>query len=314
MPGPPWRYVTPEDEAQYADFVRHYMSRFAPIPIGPLYHYTTGEGLIAIAKSGKLWSTQIACLNDAKEFVYTIDEIAGRVRKELAERAAKPNHAADDIDFLLSRIEHGLVTAATQTEGVFVCCFSEDGDDLSQWRAYSGGEGGYAIEFDARGVRDLAPAHNSYLLRVEYDPRNHDTLIGDMIKWTKHFFADGLAKKRAPSREEWSQEFLECWTNHIRFFVPCIKHPTFSAEREWRVVHYFQDADIPLMEYRQRQSMMTRHVPLSFGAKLPVTGVRVGPARHKELSKVGAGDLLRTHGYGAASNNITETAIPYRTP
>ena len=33
--------------------------------------------------------------------------------------------------------------------GWFVACFTEDGDDLSQWRGYGGGEGGYLIEFDS---------------------------------------------------------------------------------------------------------------------------------------------------------------------
>jgi hypothetical protein len=98
-------------------------------------------------------------------------------------------------------------------------------------------------------------------------------------------------------------------------FAPFIKHPRFSGEREWRLVYHLQDEAIPRKRYLQRSSMMTQHVPLRLMMSddghtcLPVTGIVVGPSRHKEISKISVNDLMRTHGYSARASLTT---IPYR--
>jgi hypothetical protein len=71
------------------------------------------------------------------------------------------------------------------------------------------------------------------------------------------------------------------------------------------------------MKYLQRSSMMTQHVPLRLMTRdghprLPLTGVVVGPSRHKEISKIAVGDLLRTHGYSDTDVPVSVTTIPYR--
>ena len=72
---PTYKYIRPEDENSYGQWTTTYIFKFFPVPIRPLYHYTTGAGLIEILKSGELWSTQLSCLNDASEFLYPIENI-----------------------------------------------------------------------------------------------------------------------------------------------------------------------------------------------------------------------------------------------
>ena len=62
---------------------------------------------------------------------------------------------------------------------------------------------------------------------------------------------------------------------------------------------------------------MTQHVPLRLmmrdgQPRLPLTGVSVGPCRHKEISAVSVGGLLRTHGYSVSDSPVSVTAIPFR--
>jgi hypothetical protein len=98
-------------------------------------------------------------------------------------------------------------------------------------------------------------------------------------------------------------------------FAQFIKHPRFSGEREWRLVYHLQDEAISRKRYLQRSSMMTQHVPLRLMMGddghpcLPVTGIIVGPSRHKEISKISVNDLMRTYGYSARASLTT---IPYR--
>jgi hypothetical protein len=140
---PEYIYITDDDFAAYGLWCAPHVAAFNPVPSSPLYHYTAGTGLIEIIKSGELWSTQVACLNDSSELLYPIEFLQTKVR----ERLRSPVGA--EIQFLLERIDAGLTEPKIATEGRFLACFSEDGDDLSQWRAYGGGEGGYAIEFDS---------------------------------------------------------------------------------------------------------------------------------------------------------------------
>lgn len=54
----------------------------------------------------------------------------------------------------------------------FVTCFSEEEDDLSQWRAYCGGENGYAIGFRAAGLFGRDPLWGSLDLRHQMKALN----------------------------------------------------------------------------------------------------------------------------------------------
>src|SRR5271166_1213817 len=193
------QYLSPADEAEIANFLTHYAKRFFLIPDSPLYHYTTGENFIKIIQSGELWATQAACLNDATELIYAVEQLKQRVN---AKMDAPHNKIIDPI---LTRLGEALSDPSAETSPVFVACFSERRDDLSQWRAYSGGEGGYAIQFEPMKLReagflpmpDDTTQPQILLVRVEYDPSNHATMFDDILVWTEKFFL-GLEGARLP--------------------------------------------------------------------------------------------------------------------
>jgi hypothetical protein len=309
------QYLSPADEAQIADFLTHYATRFFLIPGGPLYHYTTGENFIKIIQSGELWATQAACLNDATELIYAVEQLNQRVK---AKMDASHNQAIDPI---LSRLAEALSDPSAETSPVFVTCFSERRDDLSQWRAYSGGEGGYAIQFEPTELReagflpmpDGTTQPQIMLVRVEYDPSNHATMFDDILVWTEKFFLGLEGAKKAPTVEAWADEFCLYWIERLSFLAPCIKNSSFQDEREWRLIYYLRPDDPTKMQFRQRQSMMSRHIPLRLKKPLRITEVLVGPCRHPRLSQVAAGDLLLTGGYDPNAVKVQITGVPYRT-
>lgn len=61
----------------------------------------------------------------------------------------------------------------------FACCFCEERDLLSQWRAYGKYEQGYAIEFDWTAVQERFVAE--LVGRIEYDEATQDGLIRKII-------------------------------------------------------------------------------------------------------------------------------------
>ncbi len=111
---------------------------------------------------------------------------------------------------------------------------------------------------------------------------------------------------------------LEVWSNAITYVAPVIKHPKFEAEKEWRLVRQLQEEDLPTLRFQQKQSMLRRHLPLALHDqkaedRLPIVGVRVGPARHKEISKIAVADLLRTKGYlKEVYENVSLSEVPFQ--
>jgi hypothetical protein len=84
---------------------------------------------------------------------------------------------------LMDRVDKALSFSKVESLHLYVLCFSEQGDDLSQWRAYSGGEGGYAIRF----FPTMLPVMG-HLIRVEYDPAAQGALCTrSLIAW-RHYF------------------------------------------------------------------------------------------------------------------------------
>ena len=310
-PTPPnFKYIRDEDEEAYVTWTKTHIENFFPLCLPPLFHYTTGAGLIEIIKSGELRSTHVNCLNDASEWLYSRARLRARVNQKLA------SPLSPKAKFLLEKITTELRTPLLGIWPWFVSCFTEDGDDLSQWRAYGSGEGGYAIEFDSVHLRALSHHDQVILGNVKYDEKLQDSFFDDLLNHTITFFLDGIKKRRAPTTEEWMSEFLLCWSWHVAMFAPLIKHPKFCGEREWRLLYPFQDEAIPRMRYLQRSSMMTKHVPLRLmmrdgEPRLPLKGVVVGPCRHKEISRLSVSDLLRTHGY-FGDYYVSTTRIPYQ--
>jgi len=309
-----YKYVKKEDVAAYSDFCRHHFLQIASRSSFPeLYHYTTGNGLISILESGSLWATQIACLNDSKELLYSVDLLLSSVIKR-----KKEAHSAE-VDLLLDAMERELRDSGTETVGAFVICFSQRRDDLSQWRAYSGGEGGYCLQFDFAKLHQGAHDVGGFIVPVEYDLVKQEIFAADVVKWTETFFIQGLDNKRAPSREKWLEEFLRCWFQHISYFAPLFKHPSFRDEQEWRILYYLKDSDVPNMRFHPRPTMISRHIPMKFAPPndsgyraLPVVGVIVGPSRHKEISRISVGDILKSRGY-PGSVPVILSDIPFRT-
>jgi hypothetical protein len=135
-------HLTQAEINRYWNFVTSEVKKFLhpPPPSGVLWHYTSGDGLVGIIETGKLWTTQVSCVNDSTELRYGIS----LVRDALTLRCVAS--ATTDERVFYNILSNNLEIGAAPTNEWFIGSLSEDGDDLSQWRAYGGGEGGYSQE------------------------------------------------------------------------------------------------------------------------------------------------------------------------
>src|SRR5271169_3549265 len=162
-------YIREEDKDEYRRFCMHHLPSFGRQMPPEIWHYTSADGLIGILKSGHIWSTQVACLNDTLEQRYFGDLVHAAV-KALRASTADPSVA------IMTRVaDEALANRDFSTAGHFVACFSEVEDDLGQWRGYGGGECGYAIGFRPDGILEALTARpGALLLPTCYAQSKHD--------------------------------------------------------------------------------------------------------------------------------------------
>ncbi len=109
---------------------------------------------------------------------------------------------------------------------------------LSQWRAYRGGGGGYAIGFDFFHLLRVL-GRPCVLRRVVYEENEQMGLIDSAIN---EFLTVLQAEIENQSAKQVAGSFLPALCHAFRStigeFFFCFKHPDFKEEREWRLVHF----------------------------------------------------------------------------
>ncbi len=307
--------ATNEETQKYYEFIQEQIKSLNGMEIEGkqiVWHYTSGDALINIVQSGSLYSTQVSCLNDRTEVRYG----ESLLRNAFIE-VQKQDHQQEEAELLKQLIEE----SATNSEkppapsDFFVACFSSERDDLSQWRAYGGGENGYAIAFGLGGFFNRG---TSVVFRVNYDKELHISLAAKTAEATLEFFREGLDARTGQDTSQWAAEFRGEWFRVLNRIAPMVKDPAFKSENEYRIVHTYVQAELRQIRFRQKQSLMSMHLPLFFppstdvkSSALPIIEVMVGPSRHKETSRLSALVLLQQNGYFNCS--ITMSDIPFQT-
>jgi hypothetical protein len=301
-------YVGEEDKQEYHRFATHHLPRFfGRPPVSEIWHYTDAEGLIAILKSGRLWCTQVSCVNDSLELRYFGDLVHAAIK------ALRANNTDVNLAILLRIADESLNNRDFAITGQFVACFSEVEDDLGQWRGYGGGQCGYSIGFSFPGILEALKARPSaMLLPMHYEDAGHQLLVGDVLRMAQQYFLQGV-QRGLPDIERWAREFLAAFAVELRLFESVIKHPKFSSELERRIVTPFQLGEHTRLEFRQKRTLLARHLPidLTVNKLLPLTRVYVGPGPTQRVSQVSVGDLLLKYGYGVP---VELSKVPYRVP
>jgi hypothetical protein len=303
--------VTERERDAYLHFITDELVPHLPREKLPdvLWHYTGGTGLLGIIQERSIWATQVSCLNDSTEVEYGFD----LMRNSLLACGTRPTFRRAERQLLIA-VEKDWANVSRITSDWFVACFTTHGDDLSQWRAYGGGEGGFAIGFRTGGLMKAFPA-SPILLPVSYRREAHETLAQRIAEGTLAFFREGLKARPDHAPQQWVNMFLPAWTAAIAYVLPMMKHSAFEAESEWRLIYKPAPKDYQRMKFRAMPSMLSRHMPLTFETgdrkSFVISEIKIGPARHMEISRASVRDLLRAHGYPNATT-VSSSNIPFQ--
>jgi hypothetical protein len=231
---------------------QHKIGKFAQKP-STLYHYTTAIGLNGILESRCIYATHFRYVNDLTEFVYANEilqvEILKRIHGVGPLVEATLNAILSTPDYLSGAID------------IFIACFCKKGDLLSQWRAYGGGGGGYAIGLKWDDLDPHLIGRGYDLYRVNYNVRSQHMLVGwllDEFCKAVEYLGSGIdpssiaspaiyTKTTAkPHRmpivkilSKFPEPIGELCINLAFAFLElacCFKSPSFASEDEWRLV------------------------------------------------------------------------------
>ena len=273
---------------------------------GPFFHYTDYSAFASIVMKSDLWLTDIRFSNDAEELEHGWRLIKRAVKAQCT-RGATPavRTLAKDV---AADFEAVAKAAEKAPDPVYVCCFCEKQDLLSQWRGYAANGGGVAIEIEPQAFGYMAGA---------------DCPIGVMRFW-KVFYKAGRKRDKV-------RQVLDFWGAQpdppelraqsavatLRFFVPTFKNPRFEEEAEWRLIFTPGPTCRVPPKFRTARGLLVPYFELtelikSFASpeRLGIKRVCIGPGPYKDVNARSARLLLDSYGFPTAE--VIRSAIPYR--
>jgi hypothetical protein len=268
-----------------------------------LYHYTDAGGIDGILNSKTIWFSNFEFLNDSQEFIYARDFMMERLR--YIERTS-----IDERERSLAGHLHALNHGRARVFFVFSLCL--EGNQLSQWRAYTPRTGGYAIGFRGEWLNTLAMECGATLVPVRYGNEVLMELFEVLFAACLESWDDSAEGNNLTAIDGM---FLTAMSEVAVF----CKHEVFREEAEWRMIVPGKALGTQVVATRPRGPYMLPYVSVSFAGLIDkertivpprdLFSIKIGPGMDQSRAQRGLFYMLRNCGVTASfgPNNI-----PYR--
>ena len=292
-------------------------------------HYTTAEAAMSIIRNGEVWMRNAACMSDYSEIDHGV-----RLMRDFfgnADGAEQFRRSVEGADFLgamaeaIRRFDEWFQHIQSST---FITCISEHdtpAEDvngrLSMWRATARRGVGVALVVNPepfmRYARQATPVYSS------------PVLYQDSVSEAFNLVAQ-RAREQRQLLVGMSRDDMTDWLIHVFLNAAiCSKHPGFSEEREWRVIHLpnFQRPDQPTPLESTREVIggvpqFVYKIPLETNEDLGLHGVELDTFLYRLI--IGPSDYpvpiwqafvqeLTDAGVSQANERVIMSEIPLRT-
>jgi hypothetical protein len=291
-------------------------------PTGFLYHYTSVEGLRGIIENNELWATSAYYLNDSAEITYGCTVLTQVLDEWIVQNPRATNPLSVGLVKDLRQAFGDYFLDKTLVRPIYLVCFCENDNLLSQWRAY-GQSGGYSLGFRvAIGSRfqneGFTPEPKTYTgkwVKVEYDrlkqaEKCKSVLTSLLAILGEAEIGDAILKLDDHPRNGYSH-FLRTITEILFEEIVSFKNEAFQVENEWRIVVAQRDllkqgvddggkTPTPIY-FRCFKGMLIPYVKLNVNPskKLPIACVRSGPTLDKTMAQMSISMILEKNGFPA---------------
>lgn len=233
-----------------------------------IYHYCSSSTFLSIIQNRKIWLTDLTLSNDSMEGLWAVqsylnifksDDSRGRIAAKVALEMEIRNRVA------------------------LGSCFSSEEDLLSQWRGYATGGRGVCIGFRIDALKTVGTLPNGANLPVKLEKIDYPySLPSDLTKKIWEEFKDQIEEGRRGNGatvsfgKDYGNDGHDRVTNLISELFT-VKNPSFQEEKEWRLLLVDYPSNIPVIEFRENNSLLSPYL------KLPITddmisSVVLGPA------------------------------------
>ena len=264
-----------------------------------VYHYTTGEGLKGIVQNNNLWASGAYYLNDTSEIQYGCQLAASVIEKGFAgaETAFAEAILRQACTVLLDPDQRKIRIVT-----LYVACFCESDNLLSQWRTY-GRSSGFALGFR---VADLRHSVDKVLYtEPEQVQRVHSIVSSALAILRDEDVVNGDPDD--PSNDDIADAGGEV-AQVLLSAVTSFKAPDFAEEREWRLVcqpYHAADSEKinsvhKIVRFRSSERGLVPYVelaPVPPVKTLPIDSIRFGPTQNPELARSATRLLLDANGF-----------------
>lgn len=263
-----------------------------PLP-ETLYHYTNISGLLGILQSGSFWASDRRLFNDKSEVEYGAN-LAHEILKTSLSRA-KLKTSIDILEEVVNKTAELRFAESAFTDDLYVISFTEDGDLLSQWRGYGEFGRGVSIGIDTSRVSNKTfdepdeEYSERYTFQLIYEEEVQRKMISNAISKFLRVFANVYNQFDFREGNDVPGLFGASYLSNILTYLSIqMKHPSFSEEREWRLVQSRPGLIVPntrKLSFRTRESTLIPYVPIFFGEhrngnKIPIEKIILGPLAH----------------------------------
>lgn len=269
------------------------------------FHYTNATGLVGIIESHRLWATEIKFLNDPSEGSY----FPGSIIKKMIDSAKINNKTHEAIIISL----RNKIKKLNDEMGIFTVSFCDNGDLLSQWRAYGSFGVGYAVglQIQTPGFRPWVP------YRIKYSIDGLDEIGNELL-----LIYTAVIAKQGPDVID---RVISELANVLRAISVSFKHEAYVEEQETRIVTSRLDGHVDEMgrilpvKFRTRNGDIIPYIPLALEEpdseesrqpRLPITEIVIGPGVDAKRNAASIKRLLQLNGYEHVL--IRTSSIPLR--
>jgi hypothetical protein len=262
-------FTTPELNSAEESFLKPWSKKHELLETDVLYHYTDLKGLQGIVKERSIWLGHASSFNDPNEIQFGQNVILGVLSDMIAREGSL--HTRQFLQQLRICVDSfWSKETGPNYQHVFVACFSESENSLSQWRAYANQGGGYCVGFGfsestkiALDCERLDAGEPPHLRKVIYDRDEQGHLVTEYLESVVKGVR--ILLDRDTSNPQYRPSDVAVMAiqavNVLLDMLICFKHPAFEEEHEWRLILValesyepralrFREADGGLVPYR----------------------------------------------------------------
>jgi len=308
--------------------IEHYKSlikAFADPCRGPIYHYTSAEGLRGIIENSEIWLTNVAFVNDRTECRALKEERNLFIDSEFVNKYVRDTW-------------NSFICNPYNDKDTYIASFSRGKESLEQWRAY----GDFRIGFGANKlfthsfnlyqcVYNRKEIKNWILKKSNVKEWNGDSLNDQFKRGAAfqliyaasrkfknyHFNKEKEVRAIAVSHHTWepypnspsmfANDPPIYYRDHSTYKIPVPYVKLFITDNEEQKERQHDTTKETSRQMKERklnqERSMTRYL-------LPILEVLIGPMIHREDAKVACEILLKDKGYKNVKVNVSD--IPLR--